>query len=690
MSDAESRKEKESRTRDAVFWWRVFFAAAAAGFSLLLIFQPPPWRIIAEAGGEELSIAQLVYVGTWLGGLGAMVVTGLLYAICPWWARAPHAIPGAEHSVATPRWFWPVVLAAVIAGGATAAPTMNHSLWDDEHETLVWYVLGRYVRTAPDGEIKLKEHNWRRTIFGYSTPNNHIFHNILARSSNALWRAIARPAGRQFNEVALRIPAFLAGLACIAALAFLLKDFGFAAAGAIAAWFLALHPWFTHHMAQARGYTLTMLFVVLIFIFWRRALVSGCWLWFGLLAAAQFLALWTYPAAVFQLGVVNITFVLLVLRRPSMVAQPARTLISRWFCCNTLAAAGMLPLVGPLVPQMQYYIQSLPHGSVAGAWLTNLFCFFTGGAACDNGSHSGQGYLDLQLIAHAFGSGTLRALLFLTAALFVWGVIRFARAGKIHAAAVVCILLGPAAHWIYANTKGIILWEWYLIYSLPFVCLFWGVAVWTLGSAAAKVTRQAWAGPVFALAMLGLYALATSPVRAWNINYCKVPYRESVAASRAAWDDKDTMVFSTTGAPLAYDPHLFYIETPVDLAILMFQADAQNRKLVANMGQMGTLQLAYPKVFALVDSDSLFPEIERFKGFFSGGDRYVCRYAPGSVMSYDFTGILTPEEVAYARSKAQVAPEVYFAGRVKRHAAQDSGGYGPAPGAGKEPHGFKK
>jgi len=645
---------------------------------------------MAKVGDGKLSIAQLVYVGTWWGGLGSIALMALLFVICPWWARAPQPEAVEPRSQVTPRWFWPVVLSAVIAGGAIAAPTLNRSLWDDEHETLVWYVLGRYVRTAPDGEIKLKEHNWRRTIFGYSTPNNHIFHNILARSTNALWRAAAKPEKLRFNEVALRIPAFLAGLACIAALAFLLKDFGFAGAGAVAAWFLALHPWFTEHMALARGYTLTMLFTVLAVVFWRRALVSGSWRWFGALATCQLLVLWTYPAAIFLLAIFNLAFVLLAVRQPEGVAHPRTTMLSRWFCCSALAGAGMLPLVGPLIPQMRSYIESLVPGSISGGWLANLFCFFAGGAAWDNGSRADIDYHDLQLITQAYGAEVLVVLLCLAGGLFVLGALRFAHGGVLAATAMACFVAGPVVHWIYASTKGIVLWEWYLIYALPFVCLCWGVGVCGLGDMAAKTTRKTWAAPIFALLVLGLYAVATSPVRAWHFSHCKVPYRESTAASRSGWNDEETIVFSTTGAPLAYDPHLFYLETPLDLATLMFQADTMNRPLVANMGQIGTLRLHYPGIYNLVENTSLFPKVEKFKGFFSGGDRYVCRYAPGSASKHDFAGVLSPEEIAYAKSKANIAPEIYFAGREKRHKAQDSGGYGPAPGVGKEPESFRK
>ncbi|MEY3479249.1 MAG: hypothetical protein RIQ71_24 [Verrucomicrobiota bacterium] len=690
MTDWITEKKNNVRDRDAVFWWRLFFAVAAAGFSLLMILQPPPWKVIAEAAGQELTIAQLVYAGTWLGALGSVAIMGLLFAICPWWALAPRPQKGKWCATAAPRWFWPTVLAAVIAAGSIAAPSLDDSLWDDEHESLVWYVLGRYVRQEPDGHVKLKEHNWRRTIFGYSTPNNHIFHNILARSSNALWRAVARPKGLQFNEVALRIPAFLAGLACIAALGVLLRDFGFPAAGSIAAWFLALQPWFTEHMALARGYTITMLCTVLIFVFWRRALVSGAWLWWVLLTVSEFLLLWTYPAAVFLVAVLNVALFVLLKTGATPVAGPERTALSRWFCCTALAAAGLLPLIAPLVPQLRKYIDSLTSGLMGWPWLVNFASFVTAGAAWDNGSGSDRDYLDLQLVSHAYGHLAVHMLLAGTALLFAVGFIRFARGGKLALAATISALLGPLMHWVYAESSGVVLWEWYLIYVLPFVCMFWGVGTWTASISFVKITRARWTGVPVAVVLVCLYAIVTAPVRAWHFNHTRVPYRETAEASRACADGKDAIVFSITGAPLAYDPDLFLIEKPVDLAILMCQADAQKRRLIANMGQMQTLQLCYPGIFALVDNRSLFPHVEKFKGFFSGGDRFLCFYRPGSAALFDFAGILTPEELAYARSKADIAPEKYFSGRVKRHEAQGTGGYGPAPGVGKEPHHFRK
>jgi hypothetical protein len=81
---------------------------------------------------------------------------------------------------------------------------------------------------------------------------------------------------------------------------------------------------------------------------------------------------------------------------------------------------------------------------------------------------------------------------------------------------------------------------------------------------------------------------------------------------------------------------------------------------------------------------------ERFPGFMSGGDRFVCRYAAGSAADFDFSGILDADEVAFAKSRAGIMPEKFFAGRGKKHIAQGAGGYGPSPGSGKEPHGFRK
>lgn len=674
----------------AVFWWRAFLLLAAAGFSLLIILQPPPWRVLAESANKTLSLAEIVYIGTWWGAACSMAVMAVLFAICPWWACAPTPKTHETSAGMTPRWFLPAVLAAVITGGAIAAPTLGHSLWDDEHETLVWYVLGRYVRQKPDGHVKLKEHNWRRTIFGYSTPNNHIFHNILARSTNSLWRAIAKPDGLQFSEVALRIPAFLAGMACIAALAFLLKDFGLPQAGAIAAWFLALQPWFTHHMALARGYTLTMLFAVLAVLFWRKALVSGAWQWWALLAACELLGLWTYPALLFLFAILNAALLLLITLQAPQIAGPRRTMTSRWFCCSAMAGAGLLPLVFPLISQIRDYIDSLTPGLMGLPWLANFFCFLAAGTAWNNDSTSNHNYEDLQQIALAYGPVIMWALLAFVAMLFLLGIIRFARGGPIAAVTAASLVLGPTAHWLYAEAKGIILWEWYLIYFLPFVGMFMGVGLWTLASAGSNLVHKRPIAPIIAVIALLLYAFATSPVRAWHLVHSKVPYRESSLAARADTKGNHAIVFSTTGAALAYDPQLFYIENPVDLAVLMFQADAQHRPLIANMGQMETLRSAFPKIYAMIENQTLFPQVKRFQGFFSGGDRFVCRYAPGSADTFDFSGILTPEEVSYARRNANILSEVYFTGGGARHAALGVGGYGPAPGVGKNPEDFRK
>ena len=663
---------------------------AAAALSLLLLLQPPPWQVLADAAGEELSVARVVFIGTWLGGAIGIAVLGLLFAVCPWWACAPEPANCVAAAPKAPAWFWPVVIAAVIAAGSIAAPSLGHSLWDDEHESLVWYILGRYVRQAPEGNIKLKEHNWRRTVFAYSTPNNHVFHNILARWSNSIWRAVAAPKDRQFSEVALRLPAFLAGLACVAALGLLLKDFGLPGAGALAAWFLALHPWFTQHMALARGYALIMLLIVLVLVFWRRALVSGAWPWWGLLAGCQFLALWTYPAVFFLLALLNLSLVTLVLLRPSPVNGPPRTLLSRSFACSCLAAAGFLPLVLPLVPQMQDYMKSLGGGMMAVPWLANLGSFLVGGAAWDRSSATYTGYLDMQLVAQSCGPAVLYSLYTGAMLIFVIGIARFVRRGTLEATLTACVLLGPAAHWLYAETQGVILWEWYLVYVVPSVCLFWGIGAANVGQGIARLARLPWLGALVSALIVVFYAYAAWPVRAWHASHSRVPYRESTEASRSGVDDARTIVFSTTGAPLAYDPSLFYIEEPLDLAILMFQADAQQRPLVANMGQMQILREHCPEIFALLESKILFPVAERFPGFMSGGDRYVCRYAAGSAADFDFSGILEADEIACAKSKAGIAPEKFFAGRGKKHIAQGAGGYGPSPGSGKEPHGFRK
>jgi hypothetical protein len=129
-----------------------------------------------------------------------------------------------------------------------------------------------------DEAFTLTEYTWRSPLFfltRYTHPNNHVLHTLLAwittRAGDALWLA--------------RLPAFLAGVAVIPAtwLAAARLD---GRAALIAAALAAGATPLIEHSAQARGYTIVVLCVLLLYAL-RPGAVAG-----GLLIAA---GAWTIP-----------------------------------------------------------------------------------------------------------------------------------------------------------------------------------------------------------------------------------------------------------------------------------------------------------------------------------------------------------------------------------------------------------
>ena len=92
----------------------------------------------------------------------------------------------------TPRWFWPLVIAAMGLTAFWGIQRLPQSLWDDEDSSLHRAVLGQYKRNE-SGELKLKETTWKVALWNYWKPANHQLQTILSKASLQTWRAIARP-----------------------------------------------------------------------------------------------------------------------------------------------------------------------------------------------------------------------------------------------------------------------------------------------------------------------------------------------------------------------------------------------------------------------------------------------------------------------------------------------------------------
>ncbi len=645
--------------------WRLALLFAATLLSLAIVFQPPPWTVFAEAG-EKMRVADYVVAYSWIAAAINIMVLAALVLLCPWWANAPRteALAGVAERGLAPKWFWPSVLAAVVACTLLTAPRLTQSLWDDEETSLRFSVLGKYKRDAETGEVFLKEAKWRETLFFYETPNNHVLHNVLARLSNAAWRSATRPDGLQFTEWALRIPAFLAGLATLIVVAILLKEMGLPLAGVLGVWALALHPWFTKYCAEARGYTLAMLLLYAALLFWRRALERGAWKWWALFALCQALCLWTWPGALFFFVLLNLgTLGLAAVGRQT--AQPRRTILSRWFCANALAGVALIQLMLPLFPQMGGYLEQLPTLDIGKKWFADVACYLATGSPWTKNETGEILYPEIRA-ASAAAPAVFSAAMVLGSGLLATGIWRWFKTGALATTILVAAFGASALQVAQAIHERMFLFEWYFVYLLPLLCVIFGAGLATCvlflrTVPGGKVTATLAVASVFCL-----FAFVTQPARARGLTSSTVPFRESVLLTRPnldphAEDNRQIMTAGMTNPAFVYDANLFLARSLRDLLLLCAQADATRRPLWVNLGHTWILRERQPDTQKLIDDHRIFTDHRTLLGEYPHCDRLVCRYVPGSLESVDLSQLLSPEDIAYVKTHAGVTPEKHFA-----------------------------
>ena len=136
---------------------------------------------------------------------------------------------------------------------------------------------------------------WAEALSTYTYPNNHLFHTLLAKSSVTLFGV---------SPWALRIPAFLAGIAVVPAAYVMVRALYGARAAIIAAGLVASSGVLVLYSTNARGYSLVVLaflLLVLLAVRLREKSENADWLVFAVVAA---LGLWTVPVMLYPLGCV--------------------------------------------------------------------------------------------------------------------------------------------------------------------------------------------------------------------------------------------------------------------------------------------------------------------------------------------------------------------------------------------------
>jgi len=604
---------------------RAILIAAIAVLLSYVAFGDKPWDPdLAErvAAGKPLRAKDYAARYEWWASLiNAGLAAGLLATRSRWLRpdRAPAAVALAPPEPPSRAQLGLVLLAMVVLG-VTAGPRLGHGFWDDEATTARNAVAGFYEADR-EGRLRFHDASWRDTLWRYD-PNNHVAFSVVGRLASAPWRLLGS-ADERVPEPALRLPAFAFGLAALPAAFLLLWRLGFAGAGVVAAWLLALHPWMVRYASEARGYSLEMLMTTGSVYLLIEALYRGRlrdWLGVG---AAELVMLWTYPPAVIYVGLLNLA-ALAALHRlrggtPELALQRAR-----WLVGGLVAAMLVLQLALPNLVQLAAYLDE-QHRPIDLRFVWSALSYFFAGEPWSWHRRAAPGFPELarQLAEHPVALPTAIAVTLLALAL---GVGRLLRAPSPRPALAPLLLLTAPLTVLLVWLRSDELYVWHLCYLLPPLACLVGLG---LQAPAARLGPLALAIPV---AYLAAFAWWTDDARTALRTRPLEPMRESVAVTRPldphAAGQREVITASFSDEPFYYDPFVERVGDVGELESLVRESDASGRPLYVNLGRIELAEKRRPELLTLVRRPELFDEVAVFEGFEPEHTRRVYLHAP--------------------------------------------------------------
>ena len=632
-----------SPARCLAFWreasatrrWRLGLGAAATALAVCMLLLPKPWAI---SENEKWSAHEYLQVYGWLAAAGNVLILAGLAVLCPWWSK--DALPATEAPrPRAPWWFAPLILAAMTVTFLNALPRMNQGFWDDEDLNVRTTLFGKFKESK--GERRFQRLDWVETAFGYKKgPNSHTLFGLFSRACEEAWLAVRKPAGFPLVEWPFRLPALIAGVCAVGTLAWLLKEAGLPGTGVLAAFLLAVHPWHIRYASEARGYSLVLAILPLAILTCHRALTTGRWkLWAGF-ALAEFALLYSYPGTLVILVILNLAaigFIAFAKAAP----RPRAAHAGRWFCANSLSAALTLQLMLPLYPQAKAYFDFVSsQGFTAGlGWARNTVCFMIAGAPWSKSGDPSAGYPELLAWHLSSPVGFLIAAA-LAVFLILLGVARLARAGWMTSVLVSATFLAPPITFLLAHSKKLLLYESYIITSLPGMAACAAAGIAAVSSALGRLPQGRILAPVCATAFVAAFALATRPTREWIRLHPLQQMRESVLLCRGTLDPdakeaRRVLTASFCIPPYLYDASMDRLDSAAEMVEEIRRADREERPLYVNVGMPWAAREYSPRMWDLFCDPSLFEKPVRLYGFEPSLDRLIARYKPHSADNQD-------------------------------------------------------
>lgn len=624
----------------------LFFAVTVA---CLVVERPEKAeRRLAEriASGKAVPHHFYVPVYLWRGLTLNLAVTALLAGACSLAGRRlenPGSIPSAPPSskLTTSLLFFGLIVAA-----ANGYHRLGHSTWGDEDYTVKTYIEPQVTEKA-DGTLEFTRPTWYDVVWHGKRTNNHYGYTALAKLSHDLFfKPGTGPTDPFFSEALVRLPAYLSGLLSILALAWLTRLWGIRHGIWVIVLVYVLHPWLVRFGTDARGYSIVLLGLPLLFALAGRALQTGAWRWWLMLAGVQACTFWSYFAVFYVLIPLHAGLILAIWFDDSRSRTDRMTQLARWLSACLLSAVAIIQVMAPILPQLKDYIRNNAAqitGHINLAWCQDALGYLLLGTAWNEWSATNPLSISLSelsglplLSACIAGAGLLCA--FLVGLSLLWS-------DKRTRWLLIPIIGGPALFLAHMTISGIKPYHWYLLLFFPgylfavmkgcnpvFSYLFWFFRPKQNPEGEPQRNRiAAGLGLMLIVPALILFRDSSQAQRLALVKYPIEPCRESVFLTRTITNPRhpaygtDSITAGFTMFTEAYDPTLVRFQTVDELKGLMQKAKATRRALYINFSSRSFCEATYPDLFKLFNNPALFEHIATLNGQFDAATREVIK-----------------------------------------------------------------
>ena len=323
----------------------------------ILAFGEKPWNLAADAQGWKDDVTRGLY---WGAAANALIAAALIFTSNLWLAPLGRPPVPPDPDTRHKKWFWPLLIGAVVLAGLLRYPLASKSLWWDE----LWQTKQAshgYEKPLKDDptQFKFSPTSWKRCAWYQQKPTNHVPAALAAKASIALHHKFTDIPAKDFSDFSARFPTYLTSLASILAAGLLLRRWGFTGGGIFAAFLLALHPWHIRYGIDVRGFSYLVLWTLLACGSLTSLLSTRRWrpwLFHGLL---QFLLMWSLPNAFWYAGALFLTALLLIPTR-WRTRRDRKTAYARLVAVNTLAALAFIAVYAPNITQILRWMDATP------------------------------------------------------------------------------------------------------------------------------------------------------------------------------------------------------------------------------------------------------------------------------------------------------------------------------------------